>query len=284
MNILMIAAHPDDNEFRCSGLAMKYLQDGHRVRFLSMLNGCGGHHILGPDEIKERRRLEVEEVKKLTGLEYDIWDIPDCTLVADLPTREKLIRYIRAFNPDLVICHRINDYHADHRNSGLLVQDAAYLLIVPNYLPDAPAMKKSPVILFNEDAFKNPPFCADIVIDIDDVVEKKFRLADKHVSQVYEWLPYTYGTIDQVPSDPAARFEWLKGGPIDKDTTDETVLHGGLTGYSRRFALPAALHREKLIKRYGQEKGSKIRFAEAYQISEYGSPLTPELEKQLIPY
>ena len=38
------------------------------------------------------------------------------------------------------------------------------------------------------------------------------------------------------------------------------------------------------ICRYGEERGSKVRFAEAYQVSEYGRKLTPELEKQLFPY
>ena len=284
MNILMIAAHPDDNDFRCAGLALKYLKDGHRVRFLSMLNGEGGHQSMGPKEISARRRNEVEAVIQSTGLEYDVWDIPDCTIMADLPTRERLIRYIREFNPDVITCHRTNDYHADHRNSALLVQDAAYLLIVPNYLSDTPAMRQTPVILYNEDAFKNPPFTPEIVIDIDDVVEEKFKMADKHVSQVYEWLPYTRGEQDQVPQDPAARYEWLKGDMITADTPDEVVINGGLRGYRRRYALPAALHRKQLIARYGEERGSKVRFAEAYQVSEYGRKLTPELEKQLFPY
>lgn len=282
MNILMIGAHPDDCDLRCSGLAKKYVNDGHRVKFLAMCDGSGGHQTLNRNEIAARRWGETREAAKSLGIEYDVWNIADCEIVNDLPTRARLVNYIRSFNPDVVFCHRTNDYHPDHRNSGLLVQDASYLLIVPNYCPETPAMKKMPVIMFFYDSFKTPPFVPDVVIDTDEVVEDKFRMIDKHVSQVYEWLPYTDGKLEEVPADPAARYEWLHGDKVTMETTDEEVLK--LKGYSRRFALAAALYRDKLIERYGAEKGSKIRFAEAYAVSEYGTQLTPELEKKLFPY
>lgn len=281
MNILMIGAHADDCDILCSGLAMKYKRDGHRVRFLAMTDGSAGHHILNRKETAARRLAETQAVAALTGFEYDMWDIPDAELIADLPTRHRLIRYIRHFNPDVIFCHRPNDYHPDHRNSGLLVQDASYLLIVPNCVPDAPALKKAPVIMFMEDRFRNPPFRADVVIDIDDVVEEKFRMLDKHVSQFYEWLPYTRG--QQVPDDPSERFDWLHRDYVTHETTDEQLLSGGMTGYAARFALPAAKHRTKLIDRYG-ERGRSIRFAEAYEVSEYGAPLTDALRTKLFPY
>ena len=284
MNILMIGAHPDDCEFRCSGLAYKYVQDGHRVRMLSMCNGNGGHHELSCDEIAARRHGEAMTAAKVLGVEYDIWDIPDCQLVADLPTREKLIRYIREFKPDVIFGHRNNDYHADHRNAGLLLQDASYLLIVPNYCSDVPAMKEMPVILHYFDKFKNPPFEPDVVIDTTDVVEKKYQMLHCHTSQIYEWLPFTYGTIDEVPESEEDRYNWLKGDPIDENTPDEVILNGNLKGHAKRFAYDAALFRDKLIERYGEEKGKKVVYAESYAVSEYGNPMTPELEKKIFPY
>ena len=283
MNILMIGAHADDCDILASGLALKYKRDGHRVRFLAMTDGSAGHHLLGRAETAARRLQETREVEKLTGIEYDVWDVPDGQLMPDLQTRERLIRCIREFSPDVVFCHRPNDYHPDHRNSGLLVQDASYMLIVPNCVPDAPAMKHAPVIMFMEDRFRNPPFRADVVIDVDDVVEDKFRILDKHVSQFYEWLPYTRDQLDTVPDDPAARFDWLHRDYVTHDTTDEELLSGTMKGYAVRFSLPAAKHRAELIARYG-ERGRTIRFAEAYEVSEYGSPLTPALREKLFPY
>lgn len=280
MKILMIGAHQDDNEFRCGGIAYKYVQKGHDVRFLSMCNGCGGHHVMTPEETTKTRAKESAAVAKLLGVTYDVWDIDDCTLVADLETRRRLIRYIRNYAPDVIIAHRPNDYHADHRASGQLIQDASYMLIVPHECPDAPAMKKMPLILYNEDKFDNPTFRGDIVIDVDDVVDIKMQIAHLNVCQVYEWLPYTNGYLDEVPETDEERFEWLKGMDITADTTDEEVMAAS-RGYLVRFAKTAARFRKELIEKYGNERGCKVRFAEAFEICAYGSPLTDELNREL---
>lgn len=284
MRILMIGAHQDDNEFRCGGLAHKYVQMGYDVRILSMCNGSGGHHIMTPQETTACRAKESQAVAELLGVTYDVWDIEDCNIVADLATRKRLIRYIREYNPDLIISHRTNDYHADHRAVGLLVQDASYLLTVPHECPEAPAMRFMPVIMYNEDRFKYPPFTPDVVIDVDDDVDIKLKIADLNVCQVYEWLPYTYGEEDQVPKDKAERFEWLKGMEITADTTDEEIMNSTSRGYAVRYAKTAARFRKELIAKYGEERGSKIRYAEAFELSEYGAPLTEEKMKQLFPF
>ena len=173
---MMIGAHPDDCDFRCGGLALKYADAGHKVKFLAMCDGSGGHHILSPAEIAARRKAETQEIARYAGIEYDVWDVTDCELMADLETRKRLVRDIRRFNPDIVFCSRPNDYHADHRNASLLVQDASYLLTVPHFCPDVPAMRKMPVILYFYDHFQNPPFRADVAVAIDDVIDRKFRM------------------------------------------------------------------------------------------------------------
>lgn len=279
MKILMIGAHQDDNEFRCGGFAHKLVKNGHEVKFLSMCNGCGGHHILTPAETTATRAKESASVAELIGITYDVWeDQPDCSLVADLVTRRRLIRYIRQFSPDLIIAHRPNDYHADHRASGQLVMDASYMLIVPHECPDVPAMKDMPVIMYNEDSFRDPDFRADLIIDVDDEIDTKLKIADLNRCQVYEWLPYTHN--ETVPTDEKVRFEWLKGMDINREYTDDEIL-SLKRGYAVRYAKTAARFRKELIEQYGAEKGSKIRFAEAYQVCEYGNPMTTELENVL---
>lgn len=281
MKILMIGAHQDDNEFRCGGLAHKYVKMGYEVKFLSMCNGCGGHHILGPKETTAQRATESAKVAEFLGITYDVWDIDDCNLVADLETRKKLIRYIREFCPDVIIAHRPNDYHADHRASGQLVQDASYLLTVPHECPEVPAMRDMPVILYNEDKFKYPPFTCDIIIDMDDEIDTKLKIADFNVSQVYEWLPYT--EHEEVPEGAEERFEWLKGMEITENTTDEEIMKAP-RGYAVRYAKTAARFRKELIEKYGVEKGSKVRYAEAFEVCEYGNPLTDELKEKLFSF
>lgn len=227
-----------------------------------------------PEETTARRAKESAAVAELLGVTYDVWDIDDCNIVADLPTRKRLIRYIRSFNPDLIISHRPNDYHADHRAVGQLIQDASYLLTVPHECPDVPAMRTMPVIMYNEDKFKNPDFRGDVVIDMDDEIDTKLKIADLNVSQVYEWLPYT--NLEQVPEGREERFEWLKGMNITPDTTDEEVMSAP-RGFAVRFAKTAARFRKELIEKYGAERGSRIRYAEAFEVCDYGAPLTAQL-------
>ena len=274
----MIGAHPDDNDFRGGGIALKYIKKGHSVRFLSVCNGCGGHHVLSPEEIRTRRLGEFKAVTELTGIEYETLDIPDCELMADLPTRKRLVNYIREYKPDIIFTHRNNDYHADHRNVALLVQDASYLLGVPNFCPETKAIK-TPLIMYFYDKFKNPTFEPDIVIPTDDIIDEKYKMFDCHVSQVYEWLPYENGVLGQVPADPRERLEWLRQPRVPRDgtmLTEEDLNIPIASNFSEyREATPAVKYREKMVERYG-EAGKKALFAEAFQVSEYGAKLTKE--------
>ena len=231
-----------------------------------------------PEETTARRAKESAKVAEYLGIRYDVWDIDDCTLTADLPTRERLIRYIREFSPDLVIAHRPNDYHADHRASGQLVQDASYILTVPHTCPDVPAMLRMPVIVYNEDAFKNPPFIPTYVVDMNDEIDTKLQIAHMNESQVYEWLPYNKG--ETVPEGESERFEWLKGLEITESTTDEEIM-SAKRGYSVRFAKTAARFRKELIEKYGEERGNRVRYAEAFELCEYGTQPSKEFENVL---
>ena len=279
MKILAIGAHQDDNEFRVGGMTVKWVKAGYEVAYLSLTNGCGGHHLLSKEETVATRAKESAAVAKHLGIRYDIWkDQDDCVLEANLATRKRLIRYIRAFNPDVIISHRTNDYHADHRAAALLVQDASYLLTVPHECPDVPAMRRMPVILFYEDSFTEPPFRMKYVVGIDDVLEKKMQAANLNASQVYEWLPYTHE--QKLPETEEERRAILWGMEIDENTTDEEVF-AHKYGYAVRFAKTAARFRGELIARYGEEKGRRIRYAEAFGVSEYGEAPTEALEKAL---
>lgn len=286
LKVLMIGAHLDDNDFCGGGTALKYLKDGHSVRFLSMCNGCGGHHALTPEEIAERRYREAQAVAAMTGIEYDVWDINDCELVADLETRKRLVRYIREYAPDIIFTHRTNDYHADHRNAGLLVQDASYLVIVPNFCPEVPAMKEMPVIMYFCDPFKNPPFSPDVAVDIDDVMDQKYQMYNCHVSQVYEWLPFTHGNLEEVPTDEKERLEWLRSPRAPRDrvlSLEELLQVKKVCHHEYQEAIFAAKYREQVIARYGKA-GEKMIFVEVFETSEYGTQLTEESKKILFPF
>ena len=253
---LMIGAHPDDCEFLTGGLAAKYRAQGHVVKFVSATNGNAGHHRMGGGPLAQRRREEARRVAQMTGIEYETLDNDDGQLEADLATREKFIGLIRAFRPDLIFTHRLNDYHPDHRRTGTLVQDASYLIRVPNICPLVPHLTHTPVILYMQDSFQKPiPLSPDVVVAIDDVVEDKAAMLHCHESQFYEWLPWIGGYADQVPEGDDARLAWLRAGQEQRD------------------AAVADRFRHALIARYGEAPGRAVRCAEAFEVSEYGRPL-----------
>ena len=191
LNIIAFGAHPDDCDQRAGGTAAKYAALGHRVRFVAVTNGDAGHQTEGGGALAARRRAEAQEAGRRIGIEYVVLDNHDGELVPSLDVREQIIRQIRQWNADLVLAPRPNDYHPDHRYTGVLVQDAAYMVVVPNIASDTPALRKNPVFMYFQDGFQRPnPFSPDVAVSIDDVIEKKIDMMDAHVSQFYEWLPW----------------------------------------------------------------------------------------------
>ena len=280
--ILLIGAHPDDPDLCGGGLAALHLAHGNEVKFISLTDGCRGHHEMTMEQTRARRYGETQALAAKAGLTYDVWDVPDGELFPTLELRQRLVREIRTYAPDLILTHRPCDYHPDHRNASILVQDASYLLIVPNFCPEVKALKKTPVIAYYSDGFKNPPFEAHFVTPIDEVVERKFEMVHCHTSQLYEWLPFAKGFLDEVPEGEEARFEWLHTPRYDKD-----LVRRAIAGESRfrngecRFAIPAEKHRARLILQYGAEKAMTVRYAEAFMLSEYSGGADAQKKKEL---
>ena len=264
LNVIAFGAHPDDCDQRAGGTAIKLAMLGHRVRFVSVTNGDAGHQTEGGGALAARRREEAREAGRRAGVEYITLDNHDGELTPTLKPREDIIRQIRLWNADLVLAPRPNDYHPDHRYTGVLVQDAAYMVVVPNIAPDTPALRKNPVFMYFQDNFQRPnPFRPDVAISIDDVIDKKIDMMDAHVSQFYEWLPWVDGVLEKVPKGAADRKRWLK-------ETD-----GGQVS-------PAV--RETLTKWYGAEKAKAVRYAEAFEICEYGTRPDDATIRKLFPF
>src|SRR5262245_17138070 len=210
LRIIMIGAHPDDCDQDGGGTAILFASLGHAVKVASVTNGDAGHQTQGGGALAKRRTAEAKEAGKRFGVEYDVLDNHDGELLPSLQVRLQVIRKIREWNADIVIAPRPNDYHPDHRYTGVLVQDAAYMVAVPNVAADTPPLKKNPVFLYFQDFFQRPnAFRPDIAVDISSVFAQKIHALDAHTSQVYEWLPWIGGYLDQVPSDISKREQWL---------------------------------------------------------------------------
>jgi LmbE family N-acetylglucosaminyl deacetylase len=263
LRIIMIGAHPDDCDQDGGGTAILFAAMGHAVKFVSVTNGDAGHQTTGGGALAKRRMAEAQEAGRRFGVTYDVLDNHDGELLPGLPIRLQIIRKIREWNADIVIAPRPNDYHPDHRYTGVLVQDAAYMVAVPNVAPDTPPLKKNPVFLYFQDFFQRPnPFRPDVAVDITAVYDQKISGLDAHESQVYEWLPWIGGYLDQVPATPADRKKWL--------AKDRAVP---ITGDVRR----------SLQNGYGKDRGDKVLQAEAFEICEYGRQPNVEEIKRLFP-
>ena len=166
VRVIAVFAHPDDAEFKMGGTAALMARMGHKVKFVSITNGDAGHHEMGGGVLAQRRRGEAEEAARRLGIdEYTVLDNHDGELLPDLHVRHQLIREIRDWKADVVIGLRPNDYHPDHRYAGILVMDAAYMVVVPNVVSDTPALEKNPVFLYMQDGFRRPnPFTPEITV------------------------------------------------------------------------------------------------------------------------
>lgn len=261
VRVIALFAHPDDGEYKMGGTAARLADAGHKIKFVSLTNGDAGHHEQGGGALARRRRAEAKEATERLGIDaYEVLDYHDAELMPTLDVRRDVIRLIREWNADVVIGHRPNDYHPDHRNAGRVVQDAAYMVQVPNVVSRVEPTDGNPVFLYMEDRFTKPtPFEPDVAVPIDTAMARKIDALDAHVSQMYEWLPWVGDYLDEVPETATARREWLGQRIRNQASVDADV-------------------RDTLEEWYGPERPRQVKAAEAFEVTEYGhQPSTEEL-------
>jgi N-acetylglucosamine malate deacetylase 1 len=270
LRIIVFGAHPDDAEFKAGGTAAKWARQGHHVKLVSVTNGDIGHWAMAGGPLAQRRTAEVQAAGKVLGTTAQVLDIHDGELMPTLENRRTITRLIREWKADIVISHRPWDYHPDHRYVGVLVQDAAFMVTVPFICPDTPPLQKNPVFLFSSDRFQRPyPFHADIAVSIDDVFDQKLAAVHELESQVYEGG--ANGSAEFVRSVPPAddvegRMAWLR------------------ERWENRQSREAEQYRDALVRLYGEERGRAVRFAEAFEICEYGRRPTAAELRELFPF
>ena len=268
LRIIAFGAHPDDCEIRVGGTAMLWGALGHHVKLVSVTNGDIGHWAMAGGALAKRRNAEVQAAAKILGTATQVLDIHDGELMPTLENRRTITRLIRGWKADIVLTHRPNDYHPDHRYTGVLVQDSAFMVAVPFFCPDAPPLTRNPVFLYTEDGFQKPdPFRPDVVVAIDGVIDKKADALVLMESQFIEGG--ALGNADRAPKNAEER---------------EARRKRVRDGFRRRAARTADRFRDKLIELYGEEQGKQVRYAEAFEICEYGRRPSAKELRQLFPF
>ena len=268
LRIICFGAHPDDCEYASGGTAALWAKLGHHVKFVAVTNGDIGHWREAGGPLFLRRKAEVEAAAKMLGGTVQVLDIHDGELEPTLENRRRIIRLIREWRADIVISHRPNDYHPDHRYTGVVVQDAAYMVTVPFICPDVPVLRHNPVFLYSSDSFQKPnPFTPDVAVAVDEVMDKKLEALGIMLSQFAEGG--ANGSANLYPTDPV-------GQKARQNEVRKTFV-GEQEALANQF-------RSRLADWYGAEAAGKVKYAEAFEICEYGRrPDKAELS-QLFPF
>ncbi len=268
LRIICFGAHPDDCEIQAGGVAAMWAAKGHHVKLVSVTNGDIGHWREAGGPLARRRKAEAERADQILGVTCEVLDIHDGELLPTLENRRTITRLIREWKADIVMAPRPNDYHPDHRYTGVLVQDAAYMVTVPFFCPDVPHLKRNPVFFYFPDSFQKPnPFQPDVAISIDPVLDQRLDALDALESQFYEGG--ANGSADLIPSDPAKQQERKRQVRA---------------GFEQRYRNQAQRFRSTLAEFYGPDKAGTVQHAEAFELCEYGRrPDKAELKK-LFPF
>ena len=265
LRIIAFGAHPDDCEIQVGGSAALWARAGHHVLFVSVTNGDIGHWREAGGPLARRRKAEVDEAHRILGIQGVVLDNHDGELEPTLENRRTLTRLIRWWNADLVLGPRTNDYHPDHRYTGVLVQDAAYMVTVPFFCPDVPAMRKNPVFMYYTDRFQKPaPSRADVIVNIDPVAERKLDALGVMISQFAEGG--ANGNASLYPADPATQRQ--------RQQQVRENFSRRFKSTTARFAKEAALW----------HPGTDVQHSEAFEICEYGTQPDRDGLRRLFPF
>lgn len=268
LRIICFGAHPDDCEIKAGGVAAMWSARGHHVKFVSVTNGDIGHWREAGGPLAQRRNAEVQRAADILGITTEVLDIHDGELMPTLENRRKIVRLIRDWKADIVMGPRTNDYHPDHRYTGVLVQDAAYMVAVPFFCPEAQPLKENPVFLYYPDRFQKPyPFEADVAVGIDSVMDPKLDALVGMESQFVEG-----GALGSA--------DLIAGGEAKLVERRRYVR----SAFEKRDRRTGEKYREELKDWYGDEQAEKIAYAEAFEVCEYGRQPTDEELRKLFPF
>jgi len=148
------------------------------------------------------------------------------------------------------------------------VQDAAYMVTVPFICPDTPHLKDNPVFMYYTDRFQKPyPSQADVIVSTDSVIDKHLDALAVMESQFLEGG--ANGNESLIPKTPAER-----------DRRIAQVRNG----HANRYRATAERFRKELGEWYGVDRAKKVRFAQAFEICEYGRKPNKEELRKLFPF
>lgn len=215
---LVVMAHPDDIEFSCGGTVARWCDEGWEVTFLLATSGDKGSKDpeMTPERLAAIREEEQRAAAAVLGVRHvEFLRCPDGYVEDTVQMRERVVRAIRRFRPDVVVTwdgFRRSFNHRDHRTIGVVTVDAVFPLsrsglYFPEHLAEGLEPHRTNEVLL---AGSDQP---DYLVDVSRYVERKIEAALRHESQVLrdrsrdEWLAAARGRAGFVPRGGAPAVE-----------------------------------------------------------------------------
>lgn len=252
LNVIFIAAHPDECEMYGGGLAAHYARLGHRVKFVSLTCGDAGHRILDREPLAARRYDEgLAAAKHLGVIAYDIFETHDGDLIADLALRHRVMRVIGDWKADVVVSLHPDGFgHPDNRAAGQATADAMAFVGNRNAMLGAGTtpLSRAPIYLWMIDYITTRVHRHDIGIDCGPIMEEKLLACDAHATQFYEANPHG------IELSAGADSPWEERKAYLLKYWDDCL-----------YAQP--YQRDALTASYGEEAGNAVVYAETFQFA-----------------
>jgi bacillithiol biosynthesis deacetylase BshB1 len=185
LDILAIGAHPDDVELGCGATLAKEISNGKKVGILDLTRGE-----LGTRGTAETRDIESEDAAKILGVALRAnMDFADGFFVNDKKHQMELIKMIRKYRPEIVICNAVEDRHIDHAKGSKLVSDSCFLsglLKIDTKHEDSDEWQDPwrPKQVYHYMQWKNLE--PDIVVDVSDFIDQKMKAVLAYKTQFYD--------------------------------------------------------------------------------------------------
>lgn len=212
MNILCVAAHPDDTELLCAGTLARYAKEGHHVTIAIFTDGSIGDAVVQPETLAPMREKEARAAAAIIGANF-IWaGVTDELVFPSKEQRHLMIDVLREADPDVIFTHSPTDYHPDHRYVGQLVFDSYFQKGLP-HMPgqSLPACRFAKAQLYYMDNICGIGFNPTEYVDITEEFETKKAMLACHKSQFVAMEDLAASNMNDM-IEIQARFRGLAAG------------------------------------------------------------------------
>lgn len=183
LDILAFGAHPDDVELSCGGTIAKEVSVGKKVGIVDLTRGE-----LGTRGSADLRAKEARQAASILGVSVrENLGLRDGFFKNDEPHQLDIIKILRKYRPNVVLCNAQTDRHIDHGRAASLVHDACFLSglrKIETFIDDRPQKLWRPSQLYHYIQWNNTP--CDFVVDISDFIDKKMAAILSYGSQFYD--------------------------------------------------------------------------------------------------